>query len=936
MSPAICVARRTLVSVALHFAIAAAALLVMTCSPPVAAAPSFSPLVWLSPAFWHVTPPPYAVEPVRIDSLGDGRHFALHLSGRPPENFRMPAVSPAQVGPMAGTKILDGVPGMDWCYGCLPTATAIIMGYYDRRAYPNLYTGPSALGAGVKPMTVDGGVFPLNNSQWGIKECPLAATHMGIDGRTIRGYVDDYYYGYMSEREDPYITNKWTQHKWVDCTGDFMGSSQSRHGNIDGNTQTVFDNMGWKVRNYDDREPDFIDGAMGWQRFINSRGYAVEDCYTQLIEGKGLVTGFTWDDYVAEIDAGRPVILLVGPHSLVGFGYRSSGQVCYVRDTWDYNMHELPWGGQYTGYDHEAVMVLKMASTSKPTMTWTGAEGYTGDGIEPNVAPPGSSFTFRVKYIHPQGTAPNYMRLLVYGPDGQPIEGSPFAMTRLSNTYTTGAEWKLTKTFATRGAYTYAFTCVVGSTLYRLPASGGLPGPLVDQAPTLTWLGTSGYASDGVHPQNGAGGKSYVYKIRYADADGDPAAWVRLKAWGPEMYPLAGSPFAMQSAAGTPNWTAGVEFSRAVTLMDAGVHGYAFEASDGIATVTQPVDNGYLGGPTVYSPVLSWPGTTNYTSDGVHADWGVPKSNFFFKVKYAHPVGAAATSVQVHVYKPNGTEMVGSPFEMARAAGTPDWVNGVIFTRRVNLPGHGWYSYRFTATEGGTPVNYPEGAAKEGPVTDTPPDFAWVGSAGYVSDGVHPNTGAPGTTFVFRGRYSDVEGDPGEMQVRVWLPNGTQMPGSPFDLTPAEGTPDWVAGVNFVLPLALTTPGTYKYQFLASDGFLTRQAPSSPLDGPTVSGSGDSLAILTGVAAQQVASGATLTFTLSAPAEVRVTVLNMAGRLVAEVPAGAREAGVCTLHWNGRNAAGSPVPAGLYLLRLEARTSSGTLSQAVAPLSLRR
>lgn len=202
MSPAICVARRTLVSVALHFAIAAAALLVMTCSPPVAAAPSFSPLVWLSPAFWHVTPPPYAVEPVRIDSLGDGRHFALHLSGRPPENFRMPAVSPAQVGPMAGTKILDGVPGMDWCYGCLPTATAIIMGYYDRRAYPNLYTGPSALGAGVKPMTVDGGVFPLNNSQWGIKECPLAATHMGIDGRTIRGYVDDYYYGYMSERED--------------------------------------------------------------------------------------------------------------------------------------------------------------------------------------------------------------------------------------------------------------------------------------------------------------------------------------------------------------------------------------------------------------------------------------------------------------------------------------------------------------------------------------------------------------------------------------------------------------------------------------------------------------------------------------------------------------------------------------------------------------
>jgi hypothetical protein len=56
----------------------------------------------------------------------------------------MPAVVLPEVFPMDGSvKLLQDLPALDWCYGCMPTATAMIMGYYDRREYPNLYTAPS-------------------------------------------------------------------------------------------------------------------------------------------------------------------------------------------------------------------------------------------------------------------------------------------------------------------------------------------------------------------------------------------------------------------------------------------------------------------------------------------------------------------------------------------------------------------------------------------------------------------------------------------------------------------------------------------------------------------------------------------------------------------------------------------------------------------------
>jgi hypothetical protein len=113
-----------------------------------------------------------------------------------------------------------------------------------------------------------------------------------------------------------------------------------------------------------------------------------------------------------------------------------------------------------------------------------------------------------------------------------------------------------------------------------------------------------------------------------------------------------------------------------------------------------------------------------------------------------------------------------------------------------------------------------------------------------------------------------------------------------------------------------------------------------PLKGNVIpSGAGGGVAALavTGAAAVPTATGAEITFTLSAPAQVTVEILNLAGRPVA-LPARARasNAGLQRLAWNGRSLTGAAAPAGTYLARITARDAAGAQATAVMPVPLNR
>ncbi len=95
--------------------------------------------------------------------------------------------------------------------------------------------------------------------------------------------------------------------------------------------------------------------------------------------------------------------------------------------------------------------------------------------------------------------------------------------------------------------------------------------------------------------------------------------------------------------------------------------------------------------------------------------------------------------------------------------------------------------------------------------------------------------------------------------------------------------------------------------------------------------------IVSGMSAMQAAAGAAeIVFTLSSPADVQVEVLNIAGRTVRALPAGARDSGQNSLSWNLRDNGGTMVPGGLYLVRMKARDDTGRQAQALRPLQITR
>ncbi len=299
---------------------------------------------------------------VRTFLLPDGRFVdVVIVPGHPPEQLQASVTLP-RAPLVPGTNILSDVPAFDWCYGCSATSAAMMAGYYDRTGFPNSYAGPA-----------NGGVCPLDNSTWGSGESPLAATHQGYDGLLSRGFVDDYWISYGSSADDPYITNGWVEHSWSDCTGDFMMTSQSAFGNTDGSTTFYYYTSGAPYSG----DGSNSDGGYGLRHFFESRGYTVAGEFNQYIEGYGGNSqGFSFLQFVQEIDSGRPVLIQLDGHTVLGFGYDFPSSTIYIHDTWDHLDHSMTWGGSYGGMDHIGVTVIQL----EPNPELIFSDGFeTGD-----------------------------------------------------------------------------------------------------------------------------------------------------------------------------------------------------------------------------------------------------------------------------------------------------------------------------------------------------------------------------------------------------------------------------------------------------------------------------------------------------------------------------------------------------------------------------
>lgn len=276
--------------------------------------------------------------------------------------FRYP-VSHIQGGSLTNTS------NYDWWYGCAPTSAGMMMGYYDRNGYMG-YSYSNLVPGGV----AEASSFVSTAGNWEYLCQYIIASP---------DHVSDFYIGPAGSSGDdvspPYHS--------FDSLADFMGTSQDNLSSVYGgnaNSYTTFWywNDGSPMYDSDIEElgltygPDFynISGMYGIGEYVEYAGYETTTLYNQYIDTAGYTYGFTYAQYMAEIDAGRPVLIHVENHTMLGYGYDNTiAPIVILYDTLGPNGQNpgvMIWGGTYPYGDmlleHYGVTVMELAVIPAP------------------------------------------------------------------------------------------------------------------------------------------------------------------------------------------------------------------------------------------------------------------------------------------------------------------------------------------------------------------------------------------------------------------------------------------------------------------------------------------------------------------------------------------------------------------------------------------
>ena len=263
--------------------------------------------------------------------------------------------------------LFNPVPEAEYMYGCVPTAVGMLLGYYDLygcrgTALSNIIDGTVAL----KSRATDGNKYNMNEFDTVLGRAIASKeyvyrfySHDDIATLTANSPASNYT-PTTSQEELPYSfvgsgtsmnTSVWN------CLADYLGTGQywRSNGNLSTTNSycTLEDLLGYSfVVSLDDgtthKTIPYQNTAMlyGLDLYVKSKGYSLDYEITGAYVVDVAGGSFTFEDYMAEIDAGRPVIVSIEGHAMTGYGYNAGTREIIFDDCYNHD-RKMVWDGTY-------------------------------------------------------------------------------------------------------------------------------------------------------------------------------------------------------------------------------------------------------------------------------------------------------------------------------------------------------------------------------------------------------------------------------------------------------------------------------------------------------------------------------------------------------------------------------------------------------------
>ncbi len=211
--------------------------------------------------------------------------------------------------PSRAQRIIPDVPIYFWHHGCGPTAAGMVIGFWDANGYPDLISG-------------DATVYNDN-----VAQAIATDSTNGFCDQPGRDHLSDYACPFDAAPGPlaPDCSETGGAHQ-NDCLADFMKTSFS----------SAYNYYGWSW---------FGDDGNALRDYVNYKApqaHPVRHCYD--------FDSFTWEQYKAEIDARRPMMLLVDTdtdgqtdHFVAAIGYDDVTHEYACYNTWDAAVHWYAW-----------------------------------------------------------------------------------------------------------------------------------------------------------------------------------------------------------------------------------------------------------------------------------------------------------------------------------------------------------------------------------------------------------------------------------------------------------------------------------------------------------------------------------------------------------------------------------------------------------------